>query len=113
MEVLSRNSNQDQEMVQGMKSKSNSQRGLLGIQKQKPQASLPRQSRPVVGKNQSKPSSLQTRLQKKPTVEEIVGLHEDLMALHLNIIKDDAQFLRQESQMINEAQNQDNSFSIN
>ena len=30
-------------------------------------------------------------------MEELVNMHEDLMAMHLNIIKDDAQFLKQES----------------
>ena len=39
-------------------------------------------------------------------------MHEDLMALHLNIIKDDAHLLRQESQLISDAQNTEQNYNI-
>lgn len=45
-------------------------------------------------------------------VSDIIDLHDEMVALHLNIIREDAQLLTKESEIISKAQNEDDDYDI-
>ena len=45
-------------------------------------------------------------------VSDIIDLHDEMVALHLNIIREDAQLLTQESEIISKAQNEEEDYDI-
>ena len=45
-------------------------------------------------------------------VSDIIDLHDEMLALHLNIIREDAQLLTKESEIISKAQSEDDDYDI-